>query len=270
MKLGGTDLEPRLDFGSSGMPGAAGGSAIDAQKQARRVIARIKKGTRWVLAVVAVGLAVLVGLSAYTNVPTDVTAEDTAVFLEIGLRKPTGPLSFDQQVALIRRVQQEVFLRAPLGDGIPDYESREPADLMRRVRHGLCYDRSRAFDKAFDYLGFESRHVYILFKQDRSFVRALLHHGQASHAVTEVKTSKGWMLVDSNTEWIALTRQGEPVDADAVWQRYSEFDKAPEYLNHPWWAIRGMYSRKGHLYAPYVPFPEFNWPDFFGWVVRGA
>ena len=234
------------------------------------MIDRIKRGTKWLSALVALGLAGVVGLSAYTNVPTEITPEDIGVFEDIGLHKPTAILSFNQQVALIRRVQQEVFIRAPLGEGIPDYEPREPADLMRRVRHGLCYDRSRAFDKAFEFLGFESRHVYILFKQNRSFLGAALHHGQASHAVTEVKTSKGWMLVDSNTEWIALTRQGEPVNADAVWRRYSEFDKAPEYLNHPWWAIRGMYSRKGHLYPPYLPFPEFNWADFGGWIIRGA
>jgi hypothetical protein len=98
----------------------------------------------------------------------------------------------------------------------------------------------------------------------------LTQRGQASHAVTEVKTSKGWMLVDSNTEWIALTPQGEPVNADAVWQRYSDFANAPEYLGYAWWAIRGMYSRKGHFYAPYVPFPEFNWVDFLSWSVERA
>lgn len=208
-------------------------------------------------------------MAVWTNVSTAVTAEDAAVFHEIGLRKPTSALSFEQQIELIRKVQYEVFKRAPLGEGIPEYEPREPADLMRRVQHGLCYDRSRAFDKAFNYLGMESRHVYLLYKQDRSFISALIRHGQSSHAVTEIKTSKGWMFVDSNTEWIALTRQGEPINADDVWRRYGEFDNAPEYLQYPWWAIRGMYSRKGQFYAPYVPFPELNWSDFLEWAVLG-
>lgn len=232
------------------------------------MIVRIKNGVKWILALAALGLLVLVSLVIFTNVSTEVTAEDKAVFAEIGLRKPNASLTFEQQIALIRQVQFAVFKRAPLGDGIADYEAREPADLMR-IGHGLCYDRSRTFDKAFSYLGFETRHVYLLYKQDKSFLAAVFHHGQASHAVTEVKTSKGWMFVDSNTPWVAVTRQGEPVNATEVWRRFGEFENAPEYLNHPWWAIRGMYSRKGHLYEPHVPFPEFNWPDFLGWTVNG-
>jgi hypothetical protein len=110
--------------------------------------------------------------------------------------------------------------------------------------------------------------VYLLYREDRSFLGALFRKGQSSHAVTEVKTSKGWMFVDSNTEWIALTPQGDPVNADGVWRRFGEFDHAPPYLDHAWWAIRGMYSRKGHLYAPYVPFPEFNWHDFSEWLIE--
>ena len=209
-------------------------------------------------------------LAVYTNVSTEVTAEDIEVFKLIGLRRPEGAMTFAQQVALIRKVQADVFKRAPLGDGIPDYEPREPSDLMR-FGQGLCYDRSRTFDKAFGYLGLESRHVYLLYKEDKSFFRAIFHYGQSSHAVTEVKTSKGWMYVDSNTPWIALTRGGEPVDADDVWRHHAEFDNAPNYLKPAWWAIRGMYSRKGQLYEPFLPFPfpELNWRDFGSWLVMG-
>jgi hypothetical protein len=136
-----------------------------------------------------------------------------------------------------------------------------------RYGQGLCFDRSRTFDKAFHYVGFESRHVYILYRENRPFWRAVFRYGQASHAVTEVKTSKGWMFVDSNSEWVAVTRQGEPVNADDVWRRFSEFENPPPYLKDPWWAIRGMYSRKGQFYGAGIPFPEFNWPDFLAWFV---
>jgi hypothetical protein len=155
-----------------------------------------------------------------------------------------------------------------LGKGIDLYQPLEPADLMR-AGHGLCYDRSRTFDKGMTYLGFESRHVYILYRQNKHFLSALITYGQASHAVTEVKTSKGWLFVDSNTAWLAVTRSGEPVGADDIWRRFSEFDNPPAYLKEPWWAIRGLYSRKGHFYAPYVMFPELNWPDFLSWIVLG-
>lgn len=215
----------------------------------------------------ALSVAVM-SLALYTNVSTEVTKEDKDVFVELGFKQPRSSLTFDEQISLVSRLQTEVFKRAPLGEGIDLYAAREPADLMR-VGHGLCYDRSRTFDKGMNFLGFESRHVYVLYRQNKSFLSALISHGQASHAVTEVKTSKGWLFVDSNTAWVAVTRSGEPVGADDVWRRFSEFDNPPAYLKDPWWAIRGLYSRKGHFYAPYVLFPELNWPDFLSWMVWG-
>ena len=222
---------------------------------------RVKKAFRWLLTINLCIIAVLFLLASYTNVSTTLTSEDQATFKGLGLG-----LGFEDQVSLVRKIQHGVFAKAPVGSGIPDYQSREPADLMR-YGQGLCFDRSRTFDKAFHYVGFESRHVYILYRENRPFWRAVFRHGQASHAVTEVKTSKGWMCVDSNSEWVAVTRQGEPVKADDVWRRFSEFENPPPYLKDPWWAIRGMYSRKGQFYGAGIPFPEFNWPDFLAWFV---
>ena len=229
-----------------------------------------KKVTAYLLSLLAIGLATFLALAVYTNVQTDVTKQDAEIFVVLGLAKPETSPTFEQEIALIRQVQIIVFSKAPFGEGIPEYEAREPADLMR-FGQGLCFDRSRTFDKAFEYLGFESRHVYLLYREDKPLMKALLHYGQTSHAVTEVKTSKGWMFVDSNTPWIALNRNGEPVNADEVWLRYAEFDNAPTYLKPAWWAIRGMYSRKGQFYDPYLPFPfpELNWQDFLMWTVRG-
>jgi hypothetical protein len=217
---------------------------------------------------VAGGSLVLAGLVIFSNVPTAVDNADKSVFVMLGFQRPAAQLSFEEEIRLIRAVQTEIFRRAPFGEGIPEFQAREPADLMR-MGSGLCYDRSRTFDKIFSHLGFESRHVYLLYKDNRSFLHALFRYRQPSHAVTEVRTSRGWLFVDSNTPWIAVTRKGEPVNADDVWQRFGEFEHAPEYLSHPWWAIRGLYSRKGQFYAPYIPFPQFNWPDFAAWLVKG-
>ena len=232
------------------------------------MIHRVKKGIKWFLIINLVAVAALLMLCIYTNVPTNVTREDAIVFKRLALNAGSGlSANFEEELAIIRKVQSEVFKKAPRGDiGIPDYQPREPADLMR-FGQGLCFDRSRTFDKAFRYYGFESRHVYILYKYDLPFWKAVFKYGQPSHAVTEVKTKKGWMFVDSNTQWIALTRQGEPVNADDVWKRFAEFDNPPRYLAGPWWGIRGMYSRKGHLYGAGIPFPEFNWHDFLSWFV---
>ena len=228
---------------------------------------QVKTTFRWIASILLLVIAAFIGLGTYTNVPTAPNNEDNITFAGLGLGSGLGlSASFEDQIALIRKIQFEVFKKAPLGDGIPDYQPREPADLMR-FGQGLCFDRSRTFDKAFQYVGFESRQVYILYKNNLSFWRAVFRYRQPSHAVTEVKTSKGWMFVDSNTQWVAITRLGEPVNADDVWRRFSEFESPPPYLKAPWWAIRGLYSRKGQLYGAGIPFPEFNWPNFLTWFV---
>jgi hypothetical protein len=202
-----------------------------------------------------------------TNVPVHLETSDVDVFnKELNIGFLSNPRTFYDEIAAIKIIQHLVFKKAPIGLGIPDYETREPENLIRN-RQGLCYDRSRTLDKAFDYINLPTRHVYLLYRQNRGFWSAMFHYGQSSHAVTEVKTSKGWMVVDSNEEWIALTRDGQVVNADDVWKRSSEFDSIPIYLKSPWWAIRGMYSRKGQLYPPYILFPDINWPNFFSWLI---
>ncbi len=230
------------------------------------MIHRIKKYTMQFLLFMTLLLITLTVLLIINNVSTKITAEDKAVFKTLGYIKPSKTLSFEEEISLIKEVQFDVFKRAPVGAGIPENEPREPADLMR-VKHGLCYDRSRTFDKLFNNLGFKTRHVFILYKQNKPFYLAIMHYGQYSHAVTEVKTTKGWMMVDSNTPWVAVTVHGEPVNADDVWRRFSEFDHAPAYLNEPWWAFRGVYSRKGQFYGGFLFFPEVNLNDFFSWLI---
>jgi hypothetical protein len=60
-----------------------------------------------------------------------------------------------------------------------------------KKHEGLCFDRSRTLDKTFEFIGLPSRHVYLLYRQDRGFWSELFHYGQSSHAVTEVKTNMG-------------------------------------------------------------------------------
>ena len=232
----------------------------------KRKLIKISRKTAWILGVL---VCLFSALAFYANVPTHLEHADVAVFQNnLKLAPFQHPKTFADEITAIKAIQHRVFVAAPVGEGIPDYEPREPADLMKK-REGLCYDRSRTMDKAFDYIGLEARHVYLLYREDRGYWSAMIHYGQASHAITEVKTSKGWMFVDSNTEWIALTRDGQVVNADDVWKRAAEFDGMPKYLKDPWWAIRGMYSRKGQLYPPYIMFPDFNWVDYFSWLIWG-
>ena len=209
-------------------------------------------------------------LAVYTNVPTKYTAQDEAVFeYTLHLKPFKHPQTFAQEIEAIKFIQKGTFSIVPKNASKQDHKVREPAEFLG-MREGICYDRSRTTDKAIAYIGLPSRHVFLLFRQGgRGFLSSVFRYHHPSHAVTEVKTSKGWMLVDSTTEWIALTRDGQVVNADDVWKRSKEFNAIPSSLVGSWWAIRGMYSRSGYLYPPYIFFPDFNWPDFFNWLIFG-
>lgn len=225
-----------------------------------------RRWRRWT-ATIGLLLCLFVSLMFITNVSTHLSAEDVAVFeKDLGLGALPRPLTYEDEIRTIRIVQARVFAKAPFGEGIPDYEPREPSDLMKYGR-GLCYDRSRSLDKAFTYMGFKARHVFLLYRNNLPLFEALFRRGQPSHAVTEVKTSRGWLYVDSNQPWIAVTGDGVPHGAGGIWKHFDEFDGAPEYVRGPWWAIRGLYSRKGAFYAPYLPLPQLNWLDFIEWVI---
>ncbi len=219
-------------------------------------------------------LFINLNLAVITNVSTKVTSSDDAVFRTVyNFQQPKQPLSFDQQILLIKRIQGRVLDKSPIGVPIPEYESREPEDLIRN-QSGLCYDRSRTLDKLYTWLGFEVRHVYILYfkhpvtGEELSPLRALATYGTETHAVTEVKTHKGWIVIDSNSNWISLTRDGNPVGAHDIFARAADFDNLPNYFNQSYLAIRGMYSRRGQFYRPFIPYPELNWIDFLSWVIN--
>ena len=246
--------------------------SVDASGLLRAMIRRTFKWTVWLIIAFVVVNVFLMGI---TYVRTTLTSSDAATFRSVfGIEKPVRPQGFDDELKLIRSLQAQVMKRVPSIVPIPEYQSREPEDLFLN-KSGLCYDRSRALDKLFAWYGFESRHIYILYAQnpttgeDVSFGRAVLTRATGSHAVTEVKTSKGWIVVDSLQPWISVTDDGAPVDADHINEQAHKFSALPGSFSGPYWEIRGLYSRRGHFYRPYIPYPEVNWHDFISWLIKG-
>src|SRR3546814_13565188 len=93
--------------------------------------------------------------------------------------------------------------------------AREPKDLYAG-QSGECYDRSRSIEKLLRLAGFEARHVSVYSVTDGSSVLGvLLTPGTSSHAVSEVLTQRGWMLVDSNARWIGL-KASQPISAEEI------------------------------------------------------
>jgi hypothetical protein len=215
----------------------------------------------------------LVVLAAIHDVPVSATQEDIQfgdlMLAEAGYSGPKRALgdltSFDTQLKAILAAQDTVIRIAPRDEEIPFDRAREPRDLFE-MRKGLCYDRSRALEKLLAMMGLESRHVAIYSTAKRGALAALLTPGNDSHALTEVKTARGWMTIDPNTRWIGLTQDGRVVDIaglralDAAKTAWAGEGAQPHPIfSAPFVFVRGLYSRHGRFYSPYTPVPDVNW-----------
>jgi hypothetical protein len=132
---------------------------------------------------------------------------------------------------------------------------------------GVCHDRSRVIEKILRDAGFDTRHVFILSLGSRSTLEALLVPGLRSHAVTEVLTAKGWLVVDSNDPWISIDAQGNPesitrIETLGIAHRIRWYEGPPNSIyTQPFVAIHGLYSRHGQFYPPYAPVPNVNFHE---------
>jgi hypothetical protein len=213
-----------------------------------------------------------VGLGVSHGVDDSLTREDTDYiprFL-VGI-PPVGDASereYAEEIEFIGRVQTAVLRIAPLNEPIPKNSPREPRDVFER-RRGLCYDRSRVIEKILRYSGFRTRHIAMYAIPPRSSaLRALLTRGTASHAISEVWTKRGWLVVDSNNAWLSLDKSDQPVSMDtiraaAVGGPKPAWRIAPPnsiYL-HPFTFVYGLYSRNGHFYAPYDFVPDVSYGE---------
>ena len=218
------------------------------------------------------------GLFWLTSVTTDLTDADRAVFAKVFAGKPLKVATFDDQIATILTVQRAAAAAAPTPEPIPLRVSREPADVVREGK-GFCYDRSRFIEKALLYAGLAIRHVAIYNPpKGWSQLHTLLTPKVPSHAITEVRTSRGWLVADSLSAWMGLTADGRLLTADMIshdpalmhstWDKRIEGTPSPN-LNQPFFDYVGLYSRNGQLYWPYTRFPNVNWDQAFGWLVEG-
>lgn len=207
--------------------------------------------------------AALLGIPAFAalhNVDIQVTPEDRHYLQRllpgIQLQRPSN---YAGEIALIRQIQAQVIDQIPHAI-IPNRFNRliEPKDLYL-LRHGECYDRSRTIEKALSAAGFEVRHINLYSTQNTHAIAALLTFRQDSHAVTEVKTSRGWLVVDSNLKWISLDRASQPVGVKAIATEFANLKHPPSPIYQSFIPVIGLYSRHGRFYPPYNPFPDVNW-----------
>ena len=204
---------------------------------------------------------------AMHDVPAAPTQEDARAISQLLPNEKRHPRAFEEEVALILRVQDRVLAVSPEERGIGLDQPRELQDLIR-ARHGACFDRSRAIETILRSYGFKTRHAAMYSTVETgSALRALTTPDTISHALTEVKTSRGWMIVDSKTRWAGLTSDGQPLDLAAIranpdrkWNRNVP-GRLPEIYAAPFTWVYGLYSRHGRFYPPYDAVPDVNWSE---------
>jgi len=175
-------------------------------------------------------------------------------------------LTFNQQIILIKKIQQNVLEINPKTEtGISQGQPRRPEDLIN-FKGGLCFDRSFSLELIFQKFGFDVRHVSLFrdILNQNKFID-LATKGVSSHSVTEVKTKKGWLIVDSNKNWIGLDSLMNPYSMKKI--SLSKFsvkwmkESTTYFYNNPSHYVYGLYSRHGYFHPPYVMIPDYNFND---------
>lgn len=201
----------------------------------------------------------------FNQVSQELSDNDLIAIKQIQNRLDCDDLSnFKGEFACIDSVQKAILFISPnnicpTDDCCPlKGELIEPLTFINRG-WGCCFDRSRFNEKLLKYLGFQTRHVFIISKKYSSFLN-FVPLNQSSHAASEVKTSLGWMGIDSNTSTKLFDGQNRVFTyKEAIKNKKMKKKLVPKYifLDEPD-VIYGLYSRHGYSYAPKIPGPEFN------------
>ena len=231
----------------------------------------MKVGTLQV-ALLSVGVCslCLVPLLSYNAVDNSLSQTDIQYIPKYlaAVRSLPEKSTYEDEVNFITSVQHAVLNVAPGNDGIPFGQKREPKELYE-AKTGLCFDRSRVIEKILRYSGFDARHVFILStEQAGSTIKAIMTVGVTSHAVTEVLTKKGWLIVDSNAQWVSTDAEGRPISIEKIQYsvensvpvRWDEEPPSPIYAM-PFTLIYGLYSRHGYFYPPFNVIPDVNYGE---------
>lgn len=217
---------------------------------------------------------ILAGIFWWHQVDVAPTAQDAQVFADLtGARGQEmldqKPQDYESELAAIAYIQDVVFKAAPKDVEIPKGRTREPADLVA-MGGGFCFDRSRMMGKFLNLVGLDARHVMV-FQQDpnRHPWITLSTPGVQSHAVIEVKTRRGWMVLGSVGQWIGLDIDQNPVSVADLQKMQGQIPffhqtQAPIYpiFKSPFVYVYGLYSRQGMFYPPFNFVPDIYWPDF--------
>lgn len=217
------------------------------------------------------GVLAVMALLTYHQVGNSLTSEDVKYikkFLgEADILSFSEQRGYEDERRFIIKVQKTVLRIAHNSNGIPFNMQREPKNIFL-AKSGLCYDRSRVIEKILRYSDFQTRHISIYStKETSSALKSLITPHVSSHAVTEVLTSRGWLVVDSNDPWVSLDEQGNPISINQIQSDVGtesiswKDDKFSSIYKVPFTFVYGLYSRHGRFYPPYNFIPDINYRE---------
>lgn len=219
----------------------------------------IRTAMKWVAVLTVLSLMALAYALMGLKVDNTVHQADIDAIheLNLGVACEKSEAAFERELACIRSIQhavQAIGRSACTEKGLPI----EPSNVLARG-YACCYERARFIEKALRHHGFATRHVFLIEPVGGWSITNMLPLGQASHAATEVLTSRGWMGVDSIEPFILIDAGGLPYDYRA--SRTSAYlrtqMKPADFYARDLDIIHGLYSRHGYFFGPNLPGPEF-------------
>ena len=170
--------------------------------------------------------------------------------------------SFEDEIKCIKKVQASQLLLVKGKECRGNYIEAGSIEFIKS-NTGCCFDRSRFIEQTLQYYGFKVRHIHLNHSEGKGYLNTLIP-GTQSHATSEVLTSKGWLGVDSNEEFILLKDNIKPITyAEAIKSGLADQLSETGFYKSPTIYIVGLYSRNGTFFKPYLPyFPEINYMDF--------
>lgn len=226
----------------------------------------------WSVIVCSFAGLVLMSLLAINGVDTEVTQEDRQLIAELGVDGECEEmLTYGEELECIEAVQISIFERYPdvsdafqrgvTGHEIADYDERG---------YGSCYDRATFIEKALLHYGFDVRRVAVYERQPTPF-----HYfmpGIRSHALSEVNTSQGWLVVESIESFIGIDENSRPHSVGDIRRglEAGEIDDSTfgaaipdDFFDGEFVYVYGVYSRHGYFFEPHIPGPEVDWSRFW-------
>lgn len=206
--------------------------------------------------------ALVVSVLFSGHIDKSVNHLDRDAIEKLGIEEQCSYLTdFEKETTCIKAIQDSIrrlvtdFTCAARGVLI------EPYQFIKRG-YGCCYDRARFTEKALMHFGFKTRHVAI-YDGDAYGLWGLLVPRINSHATTEVKTSRGWLGVDSNEPFLLITESGDVLTYRNFKSRRAEIRDpvAPDdFYGRDLIVVYGLYSRNGkfHSLNNPIPVPEFD------------